>query len=146
MTEPPEIIGPLTEIQQEVHDYFQRGGSYWYALLAVLVVIGILLTSCLLTRRQRKMRERIQPADPIQLFHNLLGKLTLTSQQRQFLGTVARDLHLVSPANVLLCPAVFDQRVEEWQSLQQSRTTRSGSKVSTSEVTSQVRGRLFPEK
>ena len=47
MTEPPEIIGPLTEIQQAVHDHFETGGSYWYALLVVLVLIGILLTTYL---------------------------------------------------------------------------------------------------
>lgn len=106
----------LTEIQTAVRDHFQRGGSW---ITALLVLVGLALLTCLvyaLTQRREEAHARIRSADPQRLFANLLGKLDLTPDQRHFLGTVAKALHLPQPAVILLSAALFDRYVEAYSS------------------------------
>jgi hypothetical protein len=151
MSGPGSTITPkLTETQQAVSNYFEAGGSWAAALAVVLAVGGVVLLAYLLTRRQRRRHDPVQPADPHRLFRDLLDKLTLTNRQRRFLATLASDLHLVSPATMLLCPAVFDQRVTEWQSVREAGARRAASARSGSagnrepDAVAQLRAVLFP--
>jgi hypothetical protein len=133
----------LTEIQRAVRSHFQKGGSILEAILVLLAIVGAVLLVRYLTHKQREAQSRTRPADPRRLFRDLLDKLKLGARQRQLLDAVARDLHLASPATILLCPALFDRRIDEWRSQHAERTT-GATEASSSDLAMQIRGVLFP--
>lgn len=105
----------LTETQQAVRDQFQKGGSLTAVVLVMALLAAVVLVAYYLTMRQRSTVVDTRRALPTQLFTDLLAKLDLTQRQRRLLNAVATSLRLKDPAVILLCPAVFDRHVEEWQ-------------------------------
>lgn len=105
----------LTETLQAVSDQFRKGGSLTGVLLVMAVLAVVVLVVYYLTMRQRSTVVDTRRALPTQLFTDLLAKLDLTQRQRRLLDAVATSLHLKDPAVILLCPALFDRHVEQWQ-------------------------------
>ncbi|MGB2986278.1 MAG: HEAT repeat domain-containing protein, partial [Phycisphaerae bacterium] len=134
---------PLTEIQRAVRDRFQEGGSLGMVVFIVLVLAGIVFIVFYLTRRQRNRDHSARRADPQRLFNDLLHKLDTMPEQRHLLEAVAKDLHLKRPAVILLCPALFDRYIGEWQTRQRSASTHAAG-ASRSQLILKARGVLFP--
>lgn len=133
----------LTEIQRAVRDRFQEGGSFTAVMLVLLGVAGVVLAAYYLTLRQRRANENARQASPERLFRDLLGKLDLTSHQRQILHTMVSDLRIKHPAVILLSPELFDCYLGEWQ-VRQHRTTIDEDEQMNPRITARIRRALFP--
>ena len=133
----------LTEVQRAVRDRFQEGGSFTAVMLVLLGVTGVVLAVYYLTLRQRRVKDNTRRASPERLFRDLMGKLDLTSPQRQYLDTMARDLRIKHPAVILLSPELFDRYLGEWQAWQH-RTADDKDEQMNPRTAARIRTALFP--
>ena len=137
-------VGRLTEIQREVRDHFDEGGSINKILLVLLGLAVVVFTVYCLTKRQRLAAETSRKPDPQRLFSDLLKALELTPTQRHHLEALSRDLQLTQPAVILLSPVLFDRCVAKWQANRRSAAPQAH-ELSDPDAVAGVRTALFPQ-
>lgn len=135
--------GGLTETQQAVRDYFQRGGSILMAAAVIVVCLGIVGLVYWLTRRQAARLNTND--DPQGLFRFGLDRLPLTDDQRVFLSAVSRSEGLEHPTTLLLSRTLFDRHVDAWLDIrnQPRIDERLRTRIQTAR---QLRALLFPNR
>lgn len=104
-------IERLSETQRAVRGHFEEGGSITTVVLLMLGLVAIVFLTYLISARQQRSGAMVAPADPWSLFHDLVDKTNLTTQQRRFLEDIVSKAGLSQPAVILLSPLLFDQYV-----------------------------------
>jgi hypothetical protein len=133
-----------TAWREAVQDQFRDGGSLGSALLVGGLLIAIIVLTFLLTRRQERTRQSEGFRGPARLFHDLMNRLPLSSEQKRLLQAIARRNKLPHPTVLLLSPALFDQYAERYH---QARATNvpAPRALAEAEVTRQTRRALYPD-
>jgi hypothetical protein len=129
----------LTEAQEAVRDFLQKGGSTLGVVLTLLCLLAIVVVTYALSEmlsRYRASREHFE--NPKKLFHDLLHSLNLANYQRKFLHNLASRQALAQPATLLVSRQVYDKCVE---SLSRSRNALTADER---RVAAEIRNLLFP--
>lgn len=137
-------LDALSDVHRAMRDEFQKGGSILETLLALAGLAALVLLAYFLTKLQSRRAARSVKYDkPQRLFHDLLDKLSLTTEERQLLDSVSRASRLTHPSAMLLSETLFERRVSKWRERTDdpSGVVASGSRA---ETIGRVRARLFP--
>ncbi|MFQ5590537.1 MAG: hypothetical protein ACE5HE_05190 [Phycisphaerae bacterium] len=133
----------LPPVLRGVREHFQHGGSTVVALLIVVGIGALTLTTFWLARWVRRQGEACSRVDdPARLFSELLDNLGLSNSQRRVLMGIAGELRLAHPTTMLLSPTLFDHYVDKW--LIARRTQSDVGDNRRARTVSQVRSALFP--
>ena len=133
-----------TPVERAVRERFQQGGSIVGVLLVVLTIATVVaITYWLTVRSERAARPNPAVSDPQGLFNDCLEDAPLARPQRQFLVSVAADLHLPDPSVMLISEDTFDECVARWRSA--SNDAEKPQRTAGDEATvSATRAALFP--
>jgi len=132
-------LAQVNEVQRAVQEHFQRGGSTSTVLIILGILVGIILTTYLLTRRQERRTGVTITNDPMGLYRELLTDLNLTAPQRKLMERAAKEAGLPHPAVILLSPKAFSRHVES-RSTDSTRTIPQADQQSIA----QLKETLFP--
>ena len=135
-------IDRLTETQRAVRGHFEEGGSIAMVLQVLLALAAIVLLAYLIAAWQERSRAVVEPADPWNLFHDLVDKTNLTTQQGRFLEDVVGSAGLSQPAVILLSPSLFDQYVHAASTADRETALSNGEAAG---IVGATRMALFPE-
>ena len=103
----------LNDTLRGLRDYLRVGGSLLTVGLVLIVIIGVVVLTYVLTRRQQQTQNPPVVNDPQLLFESLLGGLQLTAAQRGLLRTFAQESRPDQPALLLVSSSLFDQHLAE---------------------------------
>ena len=112
--------------------------------LLILLTAGLVVLMVYLIRRAQQRKERFeQQGDPKKLFREVLDKLPLAAEQRQFLDALAVHTAVEHPTVLLLSASLFERESQRWlRSLQR----QSGDSIDATDVRriATTRAVLFP--
>lgn len=135
-------VDRLNETQRAVRDHFRDGDSIAMVLQVLLGLAAIVLLTYLISARQKRSSAIVGPANPWNLFHDLVDNTNLTTQQRRYIEDVVSKLGLSQPAVILLSPSLFDQYVRRASAGDRESTSK---REETRDIVSATRKALFPE-
>jgi len=128
------------DVLESIRDRFEKGGSPYTPLVAVLGILGLAGVLLILQRLQQRSVSKPPLNDPALLFSAVLERAGLNVMQRHLLRRVAADLRLPHPTVMLLSPELFLDHVKRWRRMLEERG--SGTSAST-ELLHEVAETLF---